>query len=71
MTWATLFQLGTDLKKAPTRNAKAPQSRQAQAEGFDNTGVGPISGDDAVLMQPANAGGRSICLSYLHSRQRA
>jgi len=43
---ATLFQLGTDLKKAPTRNAKAPQSRQAQAEGFDNTGVGPIMGSD-------------------------
>ncbi len=37
---ATLFQLGTDLQEAPTLNAKAPQSRQAQTEGFDNSEVG-------------------------------
>jgi len=58
---ATLFQLGTDLKKAPTRNAKAPQSRQAQAEGFDNTGVGPFMGSDTdnALNGPRAASGES------------
>jgi S-adenosylmethionine decarboxylase len=41
-----LFQLGTDLEEAPTRNAEAPQSRQAQAEGFNNRRGGPNSGRD-------------------------
>jgi S-adenosylmethionine decarboxylase len=43
---ATLFQLGTDLEEAPTRNTAAPQSRQAQAEGFNDRGNVPNPGRD-------------------------
>jgi hypothetical protein len=66
---ATLFQLGTDLKKAPTRNAKAPQSRQAQAEGFDNTGVGSFMRRDTDALSPAFAGTASAGRMVRHSRR--
>jgi S-adenosylmethionine decarboxylase len=49
---ATLFQLGTDLVEAPTLNAKAPQSRQAQTEGFDNSGVGSVRIADNIVKGP-------------------
>jgi len=53
---ATLFQLGTDLQEAPTLNAKAPQSRQAQTEGFDNSEVGQTAYiTDNVLKGPWTA----------------
>jgi len=52
---ANLFQLGTDLEKAPTLSAKAPQSRQAQTEGFDNSGVGEVRITDNIVKGPWTA----------------
>lgn len=51
MKATALFQLGTDLQEAPTLNAKAPQSRQAQTEGFDNSEVGLVRNTDNNIVQ--------------------